>query len=102
RRHTKFSRDWSSDVCSSDLGDVRNDLARLDAAAWHLRIEDSIGTGPDQFFACRGRFADRDDLLVIPLGTEPHHAVLAGEDRCVRSEERRVGKELMSTRTLAP
>src|SRR5690606_40283188 len=21
RRHTRFSRDWSSDVCSSDLGD---------------------------------------------------------------------------------
>src|SRR5690606_39970795 len=23
RRHTRFSRDWSSDVCSSDLIDVR-------------------------------------------------------------------------------
>src|SRR5215475_11135860 len=23
RRHTRFSRDWSSDVCSSDLGDLR-------------------------------------------------------------------------------
>src|SRR5690606_23747221 len=23
RRHTRFSRDWSSDVCSSDLEDVR-------------------------------------------------------------------------------
>src|SRR5690606_40333242 len=22
RRHTRFSRDWSSDVCSSDLGEV--------------------------------------------------------------------------------
>src|SRR5690606_18342768 len=22
RRHTRFSRDWSSDVCSSDLGDL--------------------------------------------------------------------------------
>src|SRR5690606_40061447 len=22
RRHTRFSRDWSSDVCSSDLGDA--------------------------------------------------------------------------------
>src|SRR5690606_36564659 len=25
RRHTRFSRDWSSDVCSSDLGVVQND-----------------------------------------------------------------------------
>src|SRR5690606_39658462 len=24
RRHTRFSRDWSSDVCSSDLGDPFN------------------------------------------------------------------------------
>src|SRR5690606_40374027 len=23
RRHTRFSRDWSSDVCSSDLGGTR-------------------------------------------------------------------------------
>src|SRR5690606_40657395 len=23
RRHTRFSRDWSSDVCSSDLGGAR-------------------------------------------------------------------------------
>src|SRR5690606_39696151 len=29
RRHTSFSRDWSSDVCSSDLrARVRNDLRR--------------------------------------------------------------------------
>src|SRR5690606_40663978 len=26
RRHTRFSRDWSSDVCSSDLKYLRNDL----------------------------------------------------------------------------
>src|SRR5690606_40852260 len=25
RRHTRFSRDWSSDVCSSDLGTVNSD-----------------------------------------------------------------------------
>src|SRR5207302_7844833 len=27
RRHTRFSRDWSSDVCSSDLGRFRRVLA---------------------------------------------------------------------------
>src|SRR5690606_10090411 len=26
RRHTRFSRDWSSDVCSSDLQDVFQDI----------------------------------------------------------------------------
>src|SRR6266700_6836837 len=44
RRHTRFSRDWSSDVCSSDLqrgvlnlahdqGDVRSSLRRVNANA---------------------------------------------------------------------
>src|SRR6266700_7144326 len=28
RRHTSFSRDWSSDVCSSDLGRVDLDCLR--------------------------------------------------------------------------
>src|SRR5215475_13255756 len=28
RRHTRFSRDWSSDVCSSDLPDAVRALAR--------------------------------------------------------------------------
>src|SRR5690606_396147 len=48
RRHTRFSRDWSSDVCSSDLGNIlvryrdanslvsqiRNVLRALPAADW--------------------------------------------------------------------
>src|SRR5690606_40320296 len=32
RRHTRFSRDWSSDVCSSDLAgliDLSQDIARI-------------------------------------------------------------------------
>src|SRR5436309_4554922 len=29
RRHTRFSRDWSSDVCSSDLGTKRPGLRLL-------------------------------------------------------------------------
>src|SRR5690606_39863440 len=33
RRHTRFSRDWSSDVCSSDLGTAReNEFSALMAA----------------------------------------------------------------------
>src|SRR3712207_7124676 len=32
RRHTRYWRDWSSDVCSSDLGDVafRGNFATID------------------------------------------------------------------------
>src|SRR5690606_39671816 len=32
RRHTTFSRDWSSDVCSSDLNLARNNMGKLIAA----------------------------------------------------------------------
>src|SRR5690606_40523748 len=33
RRHTRFSREWSSDVCSSDLGDVPQPLGAAEARA---------------------------------------------------------------------
>src|SRR3712207_8852730 len=33
RRHTRYWRDWSSDVCSSDLGSPRPRSARGEAAA---------------------------------------------------------------------
>src|SRR5690606_32648847 len=33
RRHTRFSRDWSSDVCSSDLNDGTVKIASVDAAS---------------------------------------------------------------------
>src|SRR5690606_40319381 len=33
RRHTRFSRDWSSDVCSSDLEDARAAATGVAAAA---------------------------------------------------------------------
>src|SRR5690606_40525495 len=29
RRHTRFSRDWSSDVCSSDLGNTSYDASEV-------------------------------------------------------------------------
>src|SRR5690606_40998608 len=32
RRHTRFSRDWSSDVCSSDLADAPQDFEHALAA----------------------------------------------------------------------
>src|SRR5690606_19377652 len=43
RRHTRFSRDWSSDVCSSDLGDT--DLAatyRAHAARTAKAVNDHL------------------------------------------------------------
>src|SRR5690606_40462017 len=90
RRHTRFSRDWSSDVCSSDLVDEElvRDPVLLDPA-----VED--GGEPLHL--------DR-----VGIGGEELHAELQGEHGgrlwwrgarlrpsapASRSEERRVGKE---------
>src|SRR5690606_40790670 len=39
RRHTRFSRDWSSDMCSSDLG-IDDGVDRLDLAIGDVQAED--------------------------------------------------------------
>src|SRR5256885_8793588 len=44
RRHTRLQGDWSSDVCSSDLG-VRFTLDNLDGTAPVLRIVKLTGDG---------------------------------------------------------
>src|SRR5690606_40225922 len=82
RRHTRFSRDWSSDVCSSDL------------TTW----EDLVTIG--------GKIRDEQGVqLGIGLAQEldsnmAHRAILYSFDSMlqdvnsnIRSEERRVGKE---------
>src|SRR6266511_3114282 len=56
RRHTRFSRDWSSDVCSSDLeasGRPAGDSVPLDREAPPLELS---GECPDELVAStRGR-----------------------------------------------
>src|SRR5690606_1411661 len=42
RRHTRFSRDWSSDVCSSDLGLVRGAEVRDTGAPISVPVGDGI------------------------------------------------------------
>src|SRR5690606_39667894 len=70
RRHTRFSRDWSSDVCSSDL---HSSAARQ--ARW---IHEGVGD------------AVISENVPIALPTSDRDAAV-GET--LRSEERRVGKE---------
>src|SRR5690606_40699706 len=82
RRHTRFSRDWSSDVCSSDLierGDTGNSPSRsgkdglflLDSDGRELWKEDRRTSG----------------WLTI-IETLRYY-----DDSPLRSEERRVGNE---------
>src|SRR5690606_39304623 len=71
RRHTRFSRDWSSDVCSSDLlFVVGGEVAVL--------LVDRLEHADD--FAVAAAKRNRDQAL----------------RRVARSEERRVGKECRS------
>src|SRR5207247_4028713 len=67
RRHTRSTRDWSSDVCSSDLAHLEHDF------------------GPEQ--------SARYWTIYEALRTELGYADYLG---AVRSEERRVGKECRS------
>src|SRR5438105_7848506 len=77
RRHTKSTRDWSSDVCSSDLSERRKGRFYRP----FLRSDPYL-TGPDQ---------------AIPHLNEPYRTVLhQTEPHQTRSEERRVGKECRS------
>src|SRR5690606_40141978 len=82
RRHTRFSRDWSSDVCSSDLSETF-------ARAWARVVE---LTPKILLF-----------LLILIVGWLIARAVSSlldtvlekvGFDRWVRSEERREGQSV--------
>src|SRR5690606_40762268 len=80
RRHTRFSRDWSSDVCSSDLG-VLQLLGEADDLAFGLL--GGVARGLGLHLGHRPGTGDLRDLRV----EDP----AALDD--MRSEERRVGKE---------
>src|SRR5690606_39667771 len=78
RRHTRFSRDWSSDVCSSDLARRRP------------RQQDASATGAG---GVTGAVHERQLAAGLALdhgGGGAHRFHPAGGGR---SEERRVGKE---------
>src|SRR5258707_9282252 len=85
RRHTRYWRDWSSDVCSSDLleGDAKHLLGpfahldeRVDECDVGIRVGDKVR-----------QLRDRDAAVGGPLEQQVH---------VQRSEERRVGKECRS------
>src|SRR2546426_5541030 len=80
RRHTRLQGDWSSDVCSSDLGGRREEALQFIWIAGELRHEELERHNLEQetwlhWLPCR----------LVPLLDHLH-----------RSEERRVGKECRS------
>src|SRR5690606_40304258 len=74
RRHTRFSRDWSSDVCSSDLSTPAHRLVVMrDGQVWMagpMEVPQEVEVG----------YGGGEDGGQAPPGE-------------IRSEERRVGKE---------
>src|SRR5699024_12161360 len=87
RRHTRSKRDWSSDVCSSDLeylcmknGEERGftaaEFRTAQADGWEKQYPYKVG---------------RKKVYMTPSAAETQ-----------RSEERRVGKESMEGRTGTP
>src|SRR3989449_9233186 len=113
RRHTRCSRDWSSDVCSSDLFDegISHESLLVDIAAeagiiersgaWYAYGKERIGQGREN---AKLYLKDHADLAAEVearvkehLGMKPT-AVAADEEAPApeRSEERRVGEECRS------
>src|SRR5690606_40198602 len=91
-RHTRFSRDWSSDVCSSDLLEM---AGMLDGAQ-------PFKAGADRVDGVGGLGGEEDDMTdqgAAPIAPDlsacstrpstPSQLLIAA----IRSEERRVGRE---------
>src|SRR6266446_10870630 len=74
RRHTRLQGDWSSDVCSSDLGAAALAIAGLVAWAFHAgggRELLSLGSTPKPVevanLAAPARLAGRPTVAVLPF-----------------------------------
>src|SRR5438876_8463863 len=81
RRHTRWTGDWSSDVCSSDLSGLPTMVPVTN---------NDLKIGRYQVFS-KGYFAGLIDEVSIY-----NRALVPNEIASIRSEERRVGKECRS------
>src|SRR5690606_41196426 len=79
RRHTRFSRDWSSDVCSSDL------VERTPATTTVGWLPQEPDARPGE--TLRAYLARRTGVAAASRALDEATAAMT------RSEERRVGKE---------
>src|SRR5690606_39935731 len=92
RRHTRFSRDWSSDVCSSDLSSIGKLNAGTYQLIYHLKTNDAVPstTHMDTItFTVQqptGLMEETKSLESVFVYPNPV------ADMLTRSEERRVGK----------
>src|SRR5206468_8910490 len=87
RRHTRSDRDWSSDVCSSDLAVLSHPFRELDK--WMRQYRGLWEARLDRF----GAELNRRQKARAGKRRETHSWQTTGRRR---SEERRVGKERRS------
>src|SRR5690606_39570762 len=93
RRHTRFSRDWSSDVCSSDLKILEGTVCNVPPQGGRKHPNQDyvqINTG-NILFICGGAFVGLDKIIERRQGRNRLGFTASADER--RSEERRVGKE---------
>src|SRR5690606_41070180 len=94
RRHTSFSRDWSSDVCSSDLGGLEPPvlLARAQgdpADGLAAEVADEAGDAAALHEAAHGVADAAPDLPVLGVRHPVVHAVAEiGRASCREGEYR--------------
>src|SRR5690606_41013314 len=85
RRHTRFSRDWSSDVCSSDL-------LNISKVSVHKAAPNQTITQTDEEVSAT-ESGETDTAGWITVLNETQSVDLLQFVNVSRSEERRVGKE---------
>src|SRR5207302_3748121 len=92
RRHTRFSRDWSSDVCSSDLLNHRNHTGEGQHVEVSLYASALSGmVNQTSAYVAGGVVPTRMGNAHPSLF--PYEPLPTADLDLIRSEERRVGKE---------
>src|SRR5690606_41068195 len=89
RRHTRFSRDWSSDVCSSDLNGRRKIIAFK--GAFHGRTSLAVSATVNRKIVAPVN--ETDNVVFLPFNdVDALEQAFDEYGKEVRSEESRVGK----------
>src|SRR3546814_12689455 len=93
--------DWSSDVCSSDLEAEYKVEAKLEASPWDtarwIASEDAAALKAFQADHRGAAATDRDGAPVFMAKDAWEVGYVTQRHPAIRSEERRVGKECVST-----
>src|SRR5439155_11245608 len=91
RRHTRWPRDWSSDVCSSDLKRaLLENLGRAELADYLTRYASRV------YIVHRRDQLRASKILQERAFANPKIEMIWNKQVVERSEERRVGKECRS------